>query len=363
MSEPVTPSKPVSPTESASGTSPRAALLDPIAALKEIAFWLERDGEPARRPMAFRAAAATLEGLAPDERARHYADRTVESLPGIGPSSASVVYEALEGAPGRLAATRAGASYRRTSEPLLAAIKGELHAHTDASDGGAPLCDMADAARAIGREYLVVTDHSPRLKVANGLSAERLTAQIEQIRSLDASLDGFRVLPGIEVDILPDGALDQSEELLGQLACVVASVHSRLREDADAMTKRMVAAVASPHSDILGHCTGRLVAGGRGTRPPSTFDAEVVFAACAMFGKAVEINARPERLDPPDELLALAVDAGCLFSIDTDAHAPGQLDWTSNGVEKAVRAGIDADRIVNTWPLERLLEWTASHHG
>jgi putative hydrolase len=121
----------------------------------------------------------------------------------------------------------------------------------------------------------------------------------------------------------------------------------------------MVAAISNPHTDVLGHCTGRLVVG-RG-RPPSEFDPEIVFAACAQFGVAVEINSRPERLDPPKRLLRLAVETGCLFSIDTDAHAPGQLDWQVNGCERAARCGVDPDRIVNTWPLERLLEWSADH--
>jgi putative hydrolase len=127
--------------------------------------------------------------------------------------------------------------------------------------------------------------------------------------------------------------------------------------DAAAMTRRMVAAVRNPLANVLGHCTGRLVTGGRGTRPGSEFDARAVFEACAESGTAVEINSRPERRDPPTRLLELARDVGCLFSIDSDAHAPGQLDFLVHGCERAEAAGIDADRIVNTWPKERLLEW------
>jgi putative hydrolase len=123
------------------------------------------------------------------------------------------------------------------------------------------------------------------------------------------------------------------------------------------MTARMVAAVANPFTNVLGHCTGRLVTGGRGTRPGSRFDARAVFEAAAAHDVAVEINSRPERRDPPTELLELARDVGCLFSIDSDAHAPGQLDFQVYGCERAEAAGIDADRIVNTWPRERLLEW------
>jgi putative hydrolase len=127
------------------------------------------------------------------------------------------------------------------------------------------------------------------------------------------------------------------------------------------MTPRMVAAVANPHTDVLGHCTGRLITGGRGTRPESEFDAEIVFAACERFGVAVEINSRPERLDPPKRLLRMAVEAGCLFSIDTDAHAPGQLDWQPNGCERAAECGVDPARIVNAWTADELTSWTADH--
>jgi putative hydrolase len=144
--------------------------------------------------------------------------------------------------------------------------------------------------------------------------------------------------------------------MLAQLDVVVASVHSKLSMERAAMTERMVVAVASPHVDILGHCTGRLVVG-RG-RPQSEFDAEVVFHACERFGTAVEINSRPERLDPPKELLDLAVEMGCVFSIDTDAHAPGQLEWQPYGADKAADSGITPDRIVNTMAADELLDWT-----
>jgi putative hydrolase len=225
---------------------------------------------------------------------------------------------------------------------------------------------MADAARAIGHEYVVLTDHSPRLTVANGLSADRLERQLDVVAELNAryaedSGPSFRILTGIEVDILEDGTLDQRPALLERLDVVVASVHSKLRMPADEMTPRMIAAVSNPHTDVLGHCTGRLVTGGRGTRPESQFDAELVFAACAKFGVAVEINSRPERLDPPRRLLRMAVDAGCLTSIDTDAHAPGQLDWQPNGCERAVECDVPVPSIVNTWSLEELLAWTRDH--
>src|SRR5262249_25441604 len=155
----------------------------------------------------------------------------------------------------------------------------------------------------------------------------------------------FRILTGLEVDILDDGSLDMEDEVLGRLDLVVASVHSKLRMPKPAMTDRMVAALANPHSDVLGHCTGRLIVG-RG-RPESTFDHEVVLAACARFDKAIEVNCRPERLDPPRRLLALIADVGCKIAVDSDAHAVGQLEWQPYGCARVAEAGIDVDRIVN----------------
>jgi putative hydrolase len=229
---------------------------------------------------------------------------------------------------------------------MRAALRGDCHTHSDWSDGGSPPSEMAAAAQALGHEWIALTDHSPRLTVANGLSAERLEAQLALIEKLNAELAPFRILSGIEVDILEDGSLDQRSDLLSRLDVVVASVHSKLRMPAGPMTERMLAAIASPQVDVLGHCTGRMGMGVR-RRPESEFDADAVFAACRERGVAVEINCRPERQDPPDELLRRAADAGCLFAIDTDAHAPGQLDWLDNGCERAERAGITPDRVLN----------------
>ncbi|MDQ6687941.1 MAG: PHP domain-containing protein, partial [Actinomycetota bacterium] len=159
--------------------------------------------------------------------------------------------------------------------------------------------------------------------------------------------------------ILDDGALDQTEEMLGRLDVRVASVHSKLAMEKDAMTRRMVAAVRHPMTNVLGHCTGRLVTGNRGNRNQSDFDAQTVFEACIEYDVAVEINSRPERRDPPTKLLQQAIDLGCRFSIDSDAHAPGQLDFVSYGCARAEELGLDPDRIVNTWPLDQLLAWAA----
>jgi putative hydrolase len=222
----------------------------------------------------------------------------------------------------------------------------------------------------------VLTDHSPRLKVANGLSRGRLERQLEVVAAVNdhvgaagragaagGASDGFRLLTGIEVDILEDGGLDQDDDLLGRLDVVVASVHSKLRMDPAPMTRRMLAAVRNPHTDVLGHCTGRLVTGGRGTRPQSSFDAETVFTACRDHGVAVEINSRPERQDPPDELIELALGLGCLFSIDSDAHAPGQLDFLDHGAARATALGVPPERIVTTWSRDELLTWTRTRRA
>lgn len=244
---------------------------------------------------------------------------------------------------------------------LLAALRGDCHTHSDWSDGGSPIKEMAEAARDLGHEYIVLTDHSGRLKVAKGLSKERLARQLDVVAELNKALAPFRILTGMEVDILEDGSLDLDDEALGWLDVVVGSVHSKLRMPAAEMTPRMLRALENPNLDILGHCTGRLITG-RG-RPESEFDHEKVFAKAAELDKAVEINSRPERLDPPRRLLAAALEAGCRFSIDTDAHAPGQLTWQHHGCARAEACGVPAEQVVNTSGAADLLAWAQAHDG
>ncbi len=315
---------------------------------------------------AFRRAAAAVEELGAEETARRAAEGTLRQIPGVGEATARVIEEACRGeVPGYLARLEAeqaaGAWGPGHGGALRQLLRGDCHVHSDWSDGGSPIREMAETARELGLAYIVLTDHSPRLRVANGLSAERLREQLGVLAELHRELAPFRVLSGIEVDILEDGTLDQTEELLGDLDVVVASVHSKLRMPAEEMTARMLRAIENPHMDILGHCTGRYVAGKQ--RPESAFDAEVVFAACARLGKAVEINSRVERLDPPRRMLRLANEMGCLFAVDSDAHAPGQLDWVSNGTVRAEECGVAAERIVNTWTADELVAWARGHGG
>jgi putative hydrolase len=341
---------------------------DPVADLRQIAFLLERAHEPSFRVKAFRTASTVIEGLDSDELAARLGADTLTQLAGVGAVTARCVTESLAGEVPvylrRLEATEA-TPLDEAAAAIRAALRGDCHAHSDWSDGGSPIAEMAATARELGHEYVVLTDHSPRLKVARGLSAERLEQQLDVIAALNAEYaaqgSAFRILTGIEVDINDDGTLDQQLSLLARLDVVVASVHSKLRMPTEEMTPRMIAAISNPHTDVLGHCTGRLVTGERGTRPESAFDAELVFAACARFGVAVEINSRPERLDPPKRLLRLAVEAGCLVSIDTDAHAPGQLDWQHYGCERAARCGVQVDAIVNAWTAGELTAWAADH--
>ena len=337
--------------------------MTPEAALLEVIHYLDRAHETGFKAKAFIRALDVVRSTPDDELARRAKNDTLTELDGIGKSTAAVISDALAGRrpdyltklaeESKVDITPAGQVYRD-------ALRGDCHLHSTWSDGGAPIEAMAATAMAIGHEYMVQTDHSARLTIAHGLDEHRLSEQLDQIAEVNAAIadagHDFRILSGMEVDILVDGSLDLSDEMLGRLDVVVASVHSKLRMEKQQMTERMLMAIASPHVDILGHCTGRMI----GKRPPSDFDPDYVFAACAQFGTAVEINCRPERLDPPRELLRMAVDHGCWFTIDTDAHATGQLEWQPLGCDRAAECDVPIDRILNTLPVDDLLAWTGA---
>jgi putative hydrolase len=326
-----------------------------IAALAETAFLLERAHAQSQRTQAFRRAQGIIAALPAEEFGHRLAAGTLQELPGIGKTTGEVIRVAAGGAtPEYLQLARSAAPPDPgAGESIVRALRGDLHVHSDSSDGGSPILEMAETARALGHEYMALTDHSPRLTVANGLTRERLEQQLEVVAHLNTRWHDFRILTGIEVDILDDGALDQEPDLLAELDIVVASVHSKLRMPSREMTARMIAAVANPATTILGHCTGRMTTTKR-VRPPSEFEAGLVFEACRQYGVAVEINCRPERQDPPEVLMALALATGCDFSIDTDAHAPGQLAWLPFGARRAAEVGVPAERIINTRAADQL---------
>jgi putative hydrolase len=344
--------------------------MDALEALHRVVYLLDRSLAPAAKVKAFARAAEVIAGLDPDELSARTAAGTLTELSGIGPSTGGVIADAVAGRPSpyleRLEAETQiplgpGESLRRR-------ITGDCHSHSTWSDGGASVEVMGRAARALGHSYLVVTDHSPRMAVARGLSAERLAQQRDEIDAANDTFAAeahhgtaapFRLLQGMEVDINEDGTLDMDEVTLGRLDLVVASPHIKLKMERKAMTRRLVLAAVNPHVDVLGHCTGRKVAP-YGNRAGADFDADMVFAACAQHRTAVEINSRPERQDPPEELLQLALEWGCLVSIDTDAHAPGQLEWMNYGCDKAALAGIEPDDVINTWDVARLADWCRS---
>jgi putative hydrolase len=335
--------------------------MGPVEALDRVVYLLDRVLAEGQKVKAFIRAREVAREVGEEELAARHASGTLTELPGIGPTTGKVIAEALDGGVPTYLAKLEEETVLPLGEgrELREALRGDCHSHSLWSDGGATIETMALTAQSLGHEYLVLTDHSPRLTVAHGLTKERLRAQLDEIHQLNEKLAPFRILTGIEVDILPDGDLDQDEALLAELDVVVASVHSKLRMPREEMTRRMVLALANPHVDILGHCTGRKLVGGG--RPQSQFDPEIVFAACQRFDVALEINCRPERQDPPEDLLNMAIDWGLNFSIDTDAHAPGQLEWQVYGCDKAAKAGIPADRIVNTQSAMDLVAWAGSN--
>ncbi len=236
-------------------------------------------------------------------------------------------------------------------------IQADLHMHTTWSDGKLGIREMAEEARKRGRKYIVITDHSQYSAIANGLSVERILQQQEEVRKVDAEMGSdFRVFHGVEMDIRSDGTLDYPDEVLEKLDFVVASLHMSLRQPREQITQRILNAINNPHVDLIGHPRGQLIP----DREPADLDMEAVFEAAKKSGAALEINANPHRLDLEAQYARRAVELGILICIDTDAHSAPEMDLMSYGVLTARRGWVEAKSVINTWPVERFIEWTQS---
>jgi putative hydrolase len=329
--------------------------VDAIAAaqvLSEIGYLLRQDPKEVYRARAFSAAAWALALERPDLDALHKANK-LTSIEGVGEGIAKVLAGLAEtGQSSYLERLRAetGQPARDDESTIdLAAYQGDLHSHTDWSDGRATMLEMARGAKALGYHYLGVTDHSPRIKVVNGLDAERLLAQSREREKVEKEV-GIALLQGIEVDILEDGSLDLPDQVLEILDVVIASPHVKLRQEPASMTERMLRAVNNRHVDVIGHPTGRRP----GSREGASYDFERVFREAAGSGVALEIDCDPARMDLSPEHARMALELGCNFSLDADAHAPAEFAYVPMGAWMARRAGIPMDRILNFKPLDAL---------
>ena len=332
--------------------------MDAIAAaqvLSEIGYLLRQDPEERFRAKAFSAAAWSLAIERPDLAALHGSNE-LTTLEGVGAGIGKVLAEVLETGHSRyLARLREQMKQpARQDESVLdfGQYKGDVHSHTKWSDGRATMLEMARGAEAMGYTYLGVTDHSPRIKVVNGLDADRLLAQSREMAEVQAQVRGVSLLQGIEVDILEDGSLDLPDMVLELLDVVIASPHVKLRQEPEAMTERMLRAVSHPHVDVIGHPTGRRP----GSREGANYDFEAVFKEAARNHVALEIDCDPARMDLSPEMARLALELGCSFSLDADAHAPAELAYVPMGMWMARRAGIPQDRILNFMPLDELTD-------
>jgi DNA polymerase (family 10) len=237
-------------------------------------------------------------------------------------------------------------------------IRGSIHNHSTYSDGVNTLMEMTQATMDKGYEYLVITDHSKSAFYANGLSEERLMAQLDEIIKINQSINNFRLFSGIESDILSNGSLDYPDEVLSELEVIVASVHSNLKMDIDKATKRLITAIENPYTSILGHPTGRLLLSRKGY----PIDHHKVIDACAANNVAIEINANPLRLDIDWTYVQYAVDKGVLISINPDAHSTKGLDDTYYGVCSARKAGLSKYNCLNAYDTEEMEEWIIEQH-
>ena len=232
-------------------------------------------------------------------------------------------------------------------------IRGDLQMHSKWSDGANTIRELALAARALGYEYIAITDHSPRVRVAGGMSIDAIWQRQKEIEALNAEFDDLHILSGAEVDILPDGSLDYPDDVLAALDVVLVSIHSGFKMSQEQMTERILRAIENPYVHILAHPTGRLI----GQREPYSVDMEVVLKRCAELGVAVEINGYYLRLDLNDVLAHRAKQLGCTISLGTDAHQATHLNMMRYAVGMARRAWLEPEDILNTKPLSELLVW------
>jgi len=330
----------------------------------------------------YKRAAAAVDTLDEPIESFLQPDGTLKKIANIGPSSTRVILEVLttgtsatveraiaeSGRKGDVEKSRelrgdfltraqvvAALKNSRLRGPALADYRGDLQMHSTWSDGTQSLEDIVAAGRARGYRFCAVTDHSYGLPIAGGVSMERLAEQHRDIDRINrASRGRFRLLKGIEANIRADGTVDMTADELRRLEIVVAAPHSALRSGGD-QTARMVRAVSTPGVHILGHPRGRKY----GSRPGIAADWDVVFAAAARAGVAVEIDGDPSRQDIDHALAARAISSNCLFALDSDAHSEAELAYAETAIAHARLAGVPRERIVNCWPLEKLLEWAA----
>ncbi|MFI5281524.1 MAG: PHP domain-containing protein [Candidatus Dormibacterales bacterium] len=317
--------------------------------LSEIGYLLRQDPKEVFRAKAFAAASWSLALDRPDLEGLYRKDQ-LTSIEGVGEGIAKVLRDLLDtGASRYLNRLREQMGQpARDDESLLnlSEYQGDVHSHTNWSDGRATMLEMAMAAKALGYKYLGITDHSPRIKVVHGLDAERLVAQSQEMAGVQQQVGDVILMQGIEVDILEDGSLDLPDAVLEILDVVIASPHVKLRQDHDAMTERMLRAVSNPHVDVIGHPTGRRP----GSREGASYDFEAVFTAAAQHHVALEIDCDPARMDLSPEPARLAFECGCSFTIDADAHAPAEFAYVPMAMWMARRAGIPKERILNFLP-------------
>ena len=323
--------------------------------LSEIGYLLRQDPEQRFRAKAFSAAAWSLALERPDLASLHKSNE-LTTIEGVGPGIAKVLTELMETGHSRyldrLREQMKQPARDDESNLDFAGYEGDVHSHSNWSDGKATMLEMARGAEAMGYRYLGVTDHSPRITVVHGLNAERLLAQSREMAEVQAQVPNVALLQGIEVDILEDGALDLPDVVLELLDVVIASPHVKLRQEPAAMTERMLRAVSHPHVDVIGHPTGRRP----GSREGANYDFEAVFKEAARHHVALEIDCDPARMDLSPEMARLALELGCNFSLDADAHTPGEFAYVPMGLWMARRAGIPKERIINFLPLDQLTE-------